>query len=1008
MNNIIEPTCVQGRYRDSTMRCSDCIAGKYQTGINLLVCKNCPVGKASSKSKALHCTMCNPGEYQDEEQGTFCKRCEAGRYSNATNASNSDVCSECPAGKWSLQGLSKCHTCPAGRSSNVTGLTSGDDCTPVPAGKYAKTSIEAIPCAIGKYQDEIGQTSCKVCAAGTYTIDEGKTLCTAVAAGKYANASGSAVDCPMGQYQDEEGQTSCKLCSAGYYNDQEGQISCDAPCEAGKYSLTGASFCQNCPAGRYSNQTGLSSGDDCTPVPHGKYASASGSGVDCPIGQYQDEPGQTSCKLCSSGYYNDKEGQISCDTPCEAGKYSLTGASFCQQCPAGRYSNQIGLSSGDDCTPVPAGSYESNDNFTLCPVGQYQNEEGKTSCKLCLAGHYNDKIGQSSCNDKCVAGKYSLAGGSFCIDCPLGMKSQQGASKCDFETCPPGHYQAFIEGQPCQLCPAGKSSNISGAESVEQCNDCLKGKFAPAGQIECFECSSGMISSLDGAKECMQCIYPTIPNDAKTLCVCPVDHYSDNGTCITPCPRGINCRTSGNKVSYLNVIPGNWRLSQNSTLVYPCPGENETCIGGSNTSTQCRNGSHGVLCALCKPNWQRDFGSKRCVRCAEATWFVIVEGTLLVLSGAILISLVLHVNRTKGDGFIRPFIGMWQDLSIYMMFEANWPKSFRALNAWTKIQINFISYVSPACAGVHLSFYTQLILLISVFSALCILVSRNIIWKKLQGQNIIDGFSTGMQDLFIIVLTFYPSICGMAFRFFNCQTIGNASYLVADLSLQCYDTSWWSMFAIVVPIIFCFCVGLPIFAFRFLFQNRDKLDDEHFRDIFGSMYIPYKRTYFGMESGYMILKLLMWATVAFFSAGSPLQFALSVIISIFQLTLQLTLQPFAKPEVNVMQVVNLSLGTMTALLGLCFRYISAVLDSKILVDRVMYTTSRNILEVVIIAITLITYLFFTYKLTKKYHKHFIKFCQKTMDYVRGTVKARKSKENVELTIVNPIARPERL
>ena len=169
MNNIIEPTCVQGRYRDSTMRCSDCIAGKYQTGINLLVCTNCPVGKASSKSKALHCTMCNPGEYQDEEQGTFCKRCEAGRFSNTTNASSSDVCSECPAGKWSLQGLSKCDTCPAGRSSNNTGLTSGDDCTPVPAGKFSNASGNAEHCDKGWYQDEAGKTFCKLCAAGNLT-----------------------------------------------------------------------------------------------------------------------------------------------------------------------------------------------------------------------------------------------------------------------------------------------------------------------------------------------------------------------------------------------------------------------------------------------------------------------------------------------------------------------------------------------------------------------------------------------------------------------------------------------------------------------------------------------------------------------------------------------------------------------------------------------------------------------------------------------------------------------
>ena len=154
----------------------------------------------------------------------------------------------------------------------------------------------------------------------------------------------------------------------------------------------------------------------------------------------------------------------------------------------------------------------------------------------------------------------------------------------------------------------------------------------------------------------------------------------------------------------------------------------------------------------------------------------------------------------------------------------------------------------------------------------------------------------------------------------------------------------------------------------------------------------------------MILKLLMWATLAFFSAGSPLQFALSVIISIFQLILQLPLQPVAQPEVNTMQVVNLSLGTMTALFGLCFRYISAVLDSKVLVDRAMYTVSRNILEVVIITMTLITYLFFIYKLTKKYHKDFINFCRKRVDHVRGKERTRSSPGSVELKIVNPLAK----
>ena len=35
--------------------------------------------------------------------------------------------------------------------------------------------------------------------------------------------------------------------------------------------------------------------------------------------------------------------------------------------------------------------------------------------------------------------------------------------------------------------------------------------------------------------------------------------------------------------------------------------------------------------------------------------------------GILFLHFIIKSNRSKGDGFIRPFIQMWQDLSIYMM-----------------------------------------------------------------------------------------------------------------------------------------------------------------------------------------------------------------------------------------------------------------------------------------------------------------------------------------------------
>ena len=82
-------------------------------------------------------------------------------------------------------------------------------------------------------------------------------------------------------------------------------------CAIGKYQdEEGQTSCKLCSAGTYTTEEGETS---CTPVAAGKYANASGSAIACPIGQYQDEVGQTSCKLCSAGNYNSQEGQISCE-----------------------------------------------------------------------------------------------------------------------------------------------------------------------------------------------------------------------------------------------------------------------------------------------------------------------------------------------------------------------------------------------------------------------------------------------------------------------------------------------------------------------------------------------------------------------------------------------------------------------------------------------------------------------------------------------------------------------
>ena len=406
-------------------------------------------------------------------------------------------------------------------------------------GEYRNPSLTCSSCFPGKYQDEINFGGCKLCEVG-------KTI--------NINNASSCKECLIGEYQDILGQTNCKRCVAGRYGNISEAINSDqCPiCPKGKWSLSGLTECYACSPGKYSNKSGLKSNDDCTPTSIGKYGDVNGNIIECPIGQYQNEIGATSCKLCEAGNYNNRTGQSSCNTKCEAGKYSLDGASFCQICPGGRISTKIGSSSSNNCNLVPLGKYAiSNTKSMDCPSGRYADVQGLSSCKLCGAGRYNDKIGQWSCNQVCWFGKFSLAGATNCQDCPSGRFSSSVGLRSRDEcvpapvgkyldsnglkvNCPVGQYQNENGTTFCKLCEAGKYNDKIGQISCD--NICESGKYSQVGASSCTECPAGRIGSNlfihKQNKQCKEaCKAGTYSTSGSTDCLqCQEGRYSNTGS----------------------------------------------------------------------------------------------------------------------------------------------------------------------------------------------------------------------------------------------------------------------------------------------------------------------------------------------------------------------------------------------------------------------------------------------------------------------------------------------
>jgi alpha-tubulin suppressor-like RCC1 family protein len=318
-----------------------------------------------------NCTQCPKDSDQPPPSG------RPGIRSDIGSCRNCDL----EKGKYSTDGTTCSAECQAGYSLlpySWFGSTSAQRCVGCFAGSYVDfNSNPAVwkPCKPGKYQNKRGQTSCKKCAAGNYSM-EGSMECSACPVGKtvlpgagYARSDCFNV-CPTpGKYGSTD-TDECRDCSAGSYSNLPSGVDVCTLCEAGKAQpARGQASCIPCAKGEWMNVNGSVR---CSPCPPGSF---------CPL------EGMIKPTKCPVGRYTDTEQRQSC-TPCPAGRYqNSTGSAKCFFCPAGTFLEGEGANSSAQCLLCPAGTYADKSGLpqcTRCPTGQVQPEQGQDSCKECI------------------------------------------------------------------------------------------------------------------------------------------------------------------------------------------------------------------------------------------------------------------------------------------------------------------------------------------------------------------------------------------------------------------------------------------------------------------------------------------------------------------------------------------------------------------------------------------------------------------------------------------------
>eukprot|EP00439_Symbiodinium_sp_Y106_P040540 s2809_g4.t6 len=194
--------------------------------------------------------------------------------------------------------------------------------------------LSAVP-YINQFGNSKVNYTCSLCSFGTFKYLDIPTACTS---------------CEPGRYTDQVGQSTCRLCDPGY--EALNGTSCRA-CGVGFYKReAAAASCSPCGAGTFNNQTAQAECAFCGPgyfAPEGSTQCSA-----CPLNEVAPAPGSASCNRCGDGFTTTQVGSTACSR-CRAGTFR-SNETQCVHCAGDKTTAFQGAVLKSDCI-CPAGKY---------------------------------------------------------------------------------------------------------------------------------------------------------------------------------------------------------------------------------------------------------------------------------------------------------------------------------------------------------------------------------------------------------------------------------------------------------------------------------------------------------------------------------------------------------------------------------------------------------------------------------------------------------------------------
>ena len=439
------------------------------------------------------------------------------------------------------------------------------------------------------------------------------------------------------------------------------------------------------------------------------------------------------------------------------------------------------------------------------------------------------------------------------------------------------------------------------------------------------------------------------------LIVCPSGQYENGVGLCASCgdfdfpPR---CESPGVTLETLDLTPGTWRATFNSTVIRPCV-RSSGCVGGpgnatsSDSDSYCGTGYTGPLCSACELDYYWGFGQK-CVACGNTDVSgSILLGVIFLIMAAISLTWLCRRRLQAGCQlylhrfsrlFFRLFSGarlkiVWTTYqiigSVAWGVNVSWPEPFKSFTSG--LQALYFVAVGGECFSPSYNYYFKLLLMtlwpivvsLLIFAAMATRIA-------LVGRGDAKGNTAECKQLIkrshwgaFIVLCYLvmPTNSVYLFRIFECDTgfgaDGSVQVLRADYLLQCWVAEHHGMIAYSMIMICVYPIGINLLFLVLLLRNREAINPNR-----GSMaasiidrnsqpqikylsfiYRHYKPSCFMFELVESARRLLLGGVYIFFSNSDSVNGFISFVIALIFFFIIRETMPFVSHTDNTLLIV---------------------------------------------------------------------------------------------------------